>query len=267
MLNKIMRNRKGMNNYSLKITPKKSYLVSTKPFFYLFCLFAVLISSTDAFAQTTKWRYMMTAAGGTKVYLNDEIKNLPDRHKSAWEKMIDPDGSFVIILAEWDCANKRRTPLQFSFYDSDGVLTNIRKQSPDWSEFVPGSIAVASYARICLPARSVKGARIISPRTPLRLRPGNDSEIIRIAEQGKLFQIVPESGLGGWFNVVDPETQMDYWLPGDWFDTIEVAQAPKKRSVTAGGATASASTATKSKSRKANAQTVKTGKGRKRANR
>jgi hypothetical protein len=204
-----------------------------KPFFRIFCLFAVLISSTDAFAQTAKWRYMMSAAGGKKIYLNDEIKNLPDRHKSAWEKMVETDGSFVITLAEWDCANKRQTPLQFSFYDSNGVLTNTRKQSPDWNEFVPGSIAVASYARICLPARLVKGARIISPRTPLRLRPGNDSQIIRIAYQGELFQIVPESGLGGWFNVVDSETQQDYWLPGDWFDTIEVAQATKKRSAAA----------------------------------
>jgi hypothetical protein len=229
----------------------RSYLV---PFLFisLFVTMCVLISSTTAFAQTTKWRYVMTATGGRKTYLNDEIKNLPDRHKGAWEKMIDPDGSSVVVLAEYDCANKRRTPKQLSFYDSDGALTNIKKVSLNWMEFSPDSIAVAFHARLCLPAQPVKWA-----------------PIIRIAYQGELFQIAPESGLGGWFNVVDSETQMDYWLPGDWFETIDVAQAPKKRSVTAGGgaATASASIATKSKCRKANAQTVKTGKGRKRANR
>lgn len=212
----------------------------------------------------------MTATGGRKTYLNDEIKNLPDRHKGAWEKMIDPDGSSVVVLAEYDCANKRRTPKQLSFYDSDGALTNIKKVSLNWLEFSPDSIAVAFHARLCLPAQPVKWAQIINARTPLRRMFGNDSEIIRIAYQGELFQIAPESGLGGWFNVVDSETQMDYWLPGDWFETIEVAQAPEKRSVTAGGAaaaTVSASTAAKSKSRKANAQSVKNGKGRKRANR
>jgi hypothetical protein len=220
--------------YGAKLLIMKNWNLSrAKPFFHLFCLFAILISATDAFAQTAKWRYVMSAASGKKVYLNDEIKNLPDRHKSVWEKMIETDGSFVIILAEWDCADKRRTPLQFSFYDSGGVLTNLRKLSPDWSELVPGSIAVASYARICLPARPVKGARIISPRTPLRLRPGNDSAIIRIAERGELFQIVPESGLGGWFNIVDPKTEQDYWLPKDWFDTIVIDQPSKKRSVAA----------------------------------
>ncbi len=208
-------------------------LSRVKPFFNLFCLFAVLISATAAFAQSAKWRYVITAAGGKKTYLNDEIKNLPDRHKGAWEKMIDPDGSSVIVLAEYDCANKRRTPVQLFFYNSDGALTDVRKLPPSWLEFAPDSLAVAFHARLCLPAQPIKWAQIINARTPLRRMLGNDSPIIRIAYQGELFQIVPESGAGGWFNVVDSETQTDYWLPGDWFETIEVAQGTKKRSVAA----------------------------------
>jgi hypothetical protein len=224
---------------------EESYFPSLKPLFCLFCLFAVLISATAAFAQSAKWRYVMTATGGKKTYLNDEIKNLPDRHKGAWEKMIDPDGSSVVVLAEYDCASKRRTPVQLFFYNSDGALTNIKKVSLNWMEFSPDSIAVAFHARLCLLAQPVKWAQIINARTPLRRMFGNDSPIIRIAYQGELFQIAPESGLGGWFNVVDSETQMDYWLPGDWFETIEVAQAPKKRSV------AAAPTVVKKKTQKA----------------
>lgn len=221
---------KTLRRILTKTDARDSSFIPIKLFFPLFCLFAVLIYATATFAQTAKWRYVMTANGGKKLYLNDEIKNLPDRHKSSWEKMVDPDGAFAIILSEWDCANQRRTPLQFSFYDSRGVFTRMEKLAPNWSQFIPGSIALASYRRVCLPAAPVKEARIISPRTALRLEPGSDSEVIRIANQGELFQIAPESGLGGWFNVVDSETQMDYWLPGTLFETIEVEQGVKKPS-------------------------------------
>ena len=199
-------------------------------FISLFITACASISATIAFAQTAKWRYVMTAAGGRKTYLNDEIKTLPDRHKGAWEKMIDPNGSAVVVLAEYDCANKRRTPKQLSFYDSDGSLTSIKKVPPDWLELAPGSLGIAFYARLCLPAQTVKWARIVNSRTPLRQLFGNDSPIIRIARRGELFQIAPESGRGGWFNIVDRETQQDYWLPENMFETIEGDQSPKKRS-------------------------------------
>lgn len=205
-------------------------LSRVKPFFNLFCLFAVLISSTEAIAQTAKWRYVITAINGSKTYLNDEIKVFANRNKGVWEKLITTDGSPVIVFAEWDCANKLRIPRQGLFYKSDGSVINVIKSPPSRAEFTPDSVVVAFYSRICLPAQSIKWAQIVSPRTALRLKPASDSPITRIAERGERFQITPESGLGGWFNIVDPKTQQDYWLSKDWFDTIEVDQSLKKRS-------------------------------------
>lgn len=222
-----------MNNQPLRDKPTKTSFHSLNNFFSLFCLFiASLIFVTGTSAQTAKWRYVMTATDGKKTYLNDEIKNLANRHKGAWEKMIETDGSSVIILAEYDCANKSRTAKQLSFYNSDGALTNIKKLSPEWLEFAPGAIGNAFYARLCLPAQPIKWAQIINPRTALRYRFGNDSPIIRIAYQGELFQIAPESGANGWFNIVDPETQQDYWLSENWFDKIKGEQQLKKQSAT-----------------------------------
>lgn len=266
MLNKIMRNSKGMNYYSLKTALKKSYLVSKKPFFYLFCLFAVLISATDASAQTKKWRYVSTAENGIRSLLNDDIKVLVNGNRSVWEKLIMTDGSSVIVLAEWDCAGRRRTPRQLFFYDAGGELTNIRKERANWLEFVPGAIGEPFYPRICSPAKPLKWARIISPGTPLRRVIRGKSTVLRIAEPGEQFEITPEGGVNGWFNIVDPETQEDYWLPGDWFETIEDKQPTKNRTVAAAAAKTTP-TVGKQKQRKANAQTVKTVKGRKRANR
>jgi hypothetical protein len=234
-------------------------LSRVNPFFNLFCLFAVLISATAAFAQTTKWRYAMTMNDGTKTYVNEEIRILPNRNKLAWEKIITPKSTSMVALTEWDCANKRRHTRQITQYDSNDTVTKVQDMPAQWDEIIPDSMADRHYGRICLPAPPVKWARIITPQTPLRQLPGSDSTIIRVAEQGERFEIVPESEKRNWVNVVDPETQQDYWLLKDWFDTIENEQPLKKQSApAAASSTKTAPTVIKRKpQRKVNARKTK----------
>ncbi len=239
----------------------RSYLV---PFLFisLFVTMCVLISSTPVFAQTTKWLYVMTFPDGGKSYLRDEIKILPNRNKSGWQKIVKPNGSSLVILTEWDCPNRRLLMRQITPYTSEGVNSETAKPSPTWVQIIPDSMADRHYARVCLPAPPVKWARIIAPQTPLRQLPGSDSPIVRIAASGERFEIVPESEKSNWVNVVDPATQEDYWLLYKWFDTIEGEVPPKNQS-----AAVATPAVRKQKPQKANAQTVKIGKGRKRANR
>ncbi len=248
-----MRNRKGRNNYSLKITPEKSYLISIKPFLYLFCLFTLLTSATAAFAQTAKWRYAMTMNDGAKTYVNEQIRILPNRNKLVWEKIITPKNTSMVALTEWDCTNKRRHTRQITLYDSDDTVTKTQDMPARWDEIAPDSMAERHYGRICLPAPPVKWARIIAPQTPLRQLPGSDSPVIRVAEQGERFEIVPESEKRNWVNVVDPATQEDYWLLYKWFETIEDEQLPKKQSAAA----VAAPIVRNSKPQKANARKKK----------
>lgn len=264
MLNKIMRNSKDRNNYWLKITPRKAYLVSIKPFFCLFCLFTFLTSATTAFAQTAKWRYAMTMSDGAKTYVNEEVRILPNGNKLVWEKIITPKSTSMVALTEWDCTNKRRHTRQITLYNSDDTVTKTQDMPARWDEIAPDSMAERHYTRICLPAPPVKWARISAPQTPLRQLPGSDSRIIRIAAIGERFEIVPESEERNWVNVVDPETQVDYWLLYKWFETIEDEQPHKKQNADAIATAAPA--VRKQKLQKANAQNVKNKKARKKAN-
>lgn len=66
----------------------------------------------------------------------------------------------------------------------------------------------------------------------MRSFPDLAAPIIGIADQGDKFQIIPETGKGGWYNVVDSLTQQDYWLHGNTFEivkTMPVKQEPKKK--------------------------------------
>lgn len=105
-------------------------------------------------------------------------------------------------------------------------MIGTKKNGFDWTPIIPGSAADFLYYRVCLPATPVIWADIISDRTPLRLYPEGNAQVLRTAKRGERFQIVPETGKGGWFNVVDEKTQEDYWLPADSFELI-VSTPPK----------------------------------------
>jgi hypothetical protein len=187
----------------------------------------------EPIAQRAKWLYVTTLADNTKTYLRNEIKILPDRNRAAWMKMLYSDGSSYVALTEWDCSNKRRINRQIICYDSDGSFAGKTKLTQRWEEIVPDSIGELLYVRICLPAQPVKWAHIIAPDTRLRQKSELDSPVIRTARRGERFEIIFETEKRRRVNVVDHETQEDYWLPRNEFETVEGEPSPIKHNVVA----------------------------------
>jgi hypothetical protein len=220
-----------MNNHPFCFLLDITFLQPSNRLFllsFLFCGLAVLIFASNASTQTTNWRYVTTVPGGTKGYLNDEVKTLPDGNKSVWEKIVMTDGSSAIALSEWDCRNKRRITWQVTYYNPDQTRASTKKKSFEWSEVIPGSSADFTYRRVCLPAAPVKWAQITAQQANLRSLPDESAPVLHIAKQGDKFQIVPETGHGGWFNIVNAVTQEDYWLHGNTFKIVEVANTKQK---------------------------------------
>lgn len=237
-----------MNNQTLRNKSNAFHFYLINPLLLQFyALTAVLIFTAATFAQTAAWSYVTTLPSGVKMYLNDEVKTLPNKNKSRWEKIIKPDGSSAIALVEWNCPGKLRLNRQITFYNADGSVIGTKKNGFDWTPIIPGSSADFLDRRVCS-AITLQTAEITAARADLRAFPDNDAPIVRTAKRGDRFQIVPESGAGGWFNVVDSATQEDFWLFGGQFKTVEgERQQSKKRS-------AAASTAVKRSSRKAAAR-------------
>lgn len=223
-----------MNNQPLLNKSGESSRCPVNRLVLTFCLFAAMMSMpAGALAQTAKWLYVTTDNDGGKSYLRDEIKILPNRNKSGWQKLVKPDGSSLVILTEWDCLSRRSLVRQLTPYTWDGETSGTAKPSPRWDQIIPDSIADLYYVRVCPPHPIVKWARMGSSRTALRRQAGMGSPIIRVAEPGERFEIVFETAKLDWVNVVDVETQQDYWLFHKWFETVEADPPLKKRSVTA----------------------------------
>lgn len=208
-----------------KIFLYTKYVIILKTFVAI--SFFVLIFTNAVLGQKSVWRYVTTVSGGAKVYINDEIKNIAGGNKTAWEKMVMSDGTFTIALAEWDCSSKRRLTKQLSLYNSDQTVATTIKKKNEWSEIIPDSTSNFIFSRLCLPPPPEKWAQIISEEANLRSLPISSASVIKIAMQGDKFYIVPESGEGGWYNVVDTTTQQDYWLHGNTFKIVEAKSTYK----------------------------------------
>ena len=211
-----------MNALLLSVKPRKLFLYTRykavlKTFLVL--SLAILVFTNIVPGQKSIWRYVTTVSDGTKGYLNDELKSLADGNKTAWEKMVRADGSFAIALAEWDCRNKRRLTKQITFYNADQTVIGTKNQS-EWTEIIPGSTSDFIFTRVCLPQQLPEIAEIITLKANLRSFPDTSAPVLREANKGDKFQIVPETGKVGWYNVVDVATQEDFWIHGNTFKFV-----------------------------------------------
>jgi hypothetical protein len=197
-------------------------------FLLIVSLITTQIITANSFAQTSIWRYAVTLPDGAKGYINDEVKILlPGKNKIKWEKIVDPDSSSTIALIEWDCAGKLYLTHQVTYYKSDQSAIGTKKYGFQWSPIIPGSAADFFYRRVCL-VTTLQWAEITRSSADLRALPNAAAPIIRTGKRGERFAIVPETGLGGWFNIVDTATQQDYWLTSDLFKRIDPTAAKTK---------------------------------------
>ncbi len=218
-----------MNNppsaYQSRCKSSASCFYSLQPLFrrLLILIAAGLMFTAPSSAQTSIWRYVATLPGGVKTYLNESVKSLPNKNQVRWEKIIKADGTWTTALIEWNCAEELRLPRQLTFYNADGSVIGTKKTGFVWTPIIPDSAAAWLFRRVCLPAALVLTARITAPRTALHSAPDQAATVTRFAGRGERFEIVPETGRGNWYNIVDAFTQEDYWLEGDAFEPIRGA--------------------------------------------
>lgn len=141
-----------------------------------------------------------------------------------------------------------RLTRQLTFYRPNQTVIGTKKVGFEWTPIIPGAVEDNLYRRVCLPAAPPKIAEITRDRAVLRVLPDDAAPPLRLGKRGERFEVVPESGLGGWFNLVDPRTQDDYWLTGDDFKMIKTPSPDAPR--TGGGKSSRTKTKPKPKPKK-----------------
>ena len=132
----------------------------------LLLLVSILLISAEVFAQKVTWRYVRTIYEGTKIYLNDEVSTLPNKHLVVWDKRVNPDLTFGISRVQWDCLNKRLLTLEMTLYNRNQTVTGTVKKF-EWMTIVPSSVADVMYQQICVEKPKPQFVEIIADNTNL----------------------------------------------------------------------------------------------------
>jgi hypothetical protein len=209
-----------MTKYLKTTVWKKKTLCSSGLRFVLIYTIIVLCFFNSVLGQTVNWQYVTTIAKGNKLYYNKDIRASANKNLNVWQKVILSDNSFAIALEEWDCRNKRHITRQITFYRADQTIIGTKKQS-DWSAVIPGSSADRLFRRVCFPAPTPHWALITVRKANLRSLPNADATVLRTAGHGEKFQIVEETEQSKWVNVIDVNTQEDYWLHSSNFKVLQ----------------------------------------------
>ena len=209
-------------DYTLLVFPRSS-IYSAFQFIRKFCLLVVVIVGllySTAFAQQGNWQYVTTIHEGIKFYLGKDRRAATDGNVLVWEKIMAPDNSFVASFVEWDCRAKMRRTHQSTFYNSDDTVS--RTTTPlEWKLVIPGSSADWLMDLACKSAPPPVIAEITVPNAQLRAAPLASASVKQVAQRGTKFRVIPQTGYGGWFNLVElSKGEEDYWLTDDSFRIV-----------------------------------------------
>lgn len=195
----------------------------------------MIILSQSLFAQNYRWTYVATDANKALFYFDKTSIKKKGNFITTWEKTIFFDGSYHIILSQWDCEKKRTRINIVNVYDPWGKFIGWQKPT-EWSEIAPESIAEAYYRRLCktsdlslIEKRQIGSLRVIVQQANVRELPSMDSAVVKKVRKGAILQLVNKDSSNGWYQIyiTDNETA---WIHGNTVEFIEVRTPPRNNS-------------------------------------
>lgn len=219
-----------MNNSRTDQINEKPFSSSIQAIYRLFLsgVCAVFLTCSVA-AQQGSWHYVTTITEGVKFYLGSDRQPTADGNLFVREKILTTDGSFLVSFVEWDCRLKNRRTRQTTVYNADNTVRGTYKdlrQSP----VVPGSSGELLFRQICLPPPAEAFVEIIVPNAELRVAPNVSAPVARTAARGERFRLMTNSGSGGWYNIVEPQSARDYRITGDCLRVVSAPPPPESAS-------------------------------------
>jgi hypothetical protein len=197
-----------------------SVLTSTVLFF---------IFATFVFSQTkqSKWFYLATSAEGWKFYYQKETLKLENGGLGLWTKVVYQDGSSMQMFDEWRCAEKRYRIIEATSFSPNSQILDGEKNL-SWNQVSPDSVSEILFAIVCERRTETRKVEVIVLEANLRSRPSKDAPVLRTAKKESKFSLSLAKPFSGWYNVVDDETQEDYWIHGNTVKIVENKAVKKK---------------------------------------
>lgn len=206
------------------------------------CLLSVVL--TNAQVADNRWIYITSSGNGTKVYLENTYKERANGIRIIWKKSVEKNGSYSIILKEYDCQQGKSRIIRVTEYNRNGNVVDTGSLSDsNWDSPVPDSVGEDLFNKVCevesesnsLPSPApprrpnyqapepkstvseqedlgVDYAIITATRANLREKADANSSAIIEIPKGDLVVLLDRTPTGPWYNVVHVNTNQEGWI-------------------------------------------------------
>lgn len=114
-------------------------------------LTVALAITTFAQANADQWLFIGEDKPANQTfYIEKDIKPTTGATRLAYMRTVNRDGSYTLMLDDYDCANRRTKTTQFIAYDSAGKLINgTSPKDKPWEPVTPQSMGEFSFNHVC----------------------------------------------------------------------------------------------------------------------
>ena len=207
---------------------------------FAFSVCLCLLACLTVPAQS-RWSPTGMSAGSSLWYLDKNFSRKKAGTVAAWEKVVLPDGSFIIGLNEWNCAARKKRLLQSDDYNPAGQTVSHQGTPLPWRFVAPDSIEEITFNIVC---GSVSGKEndtrdgrtkppaafaAVTKKSALMSDVGKRGAVIRRVNIGEKLVLVGEEPAGIWYRVLDQKTNSEGWLNGNHFKIVKAVRKTGKR--------------------------------------
>ena len=194
-------------------------------------------------AQQSRWQFIGRNDNGSLSYLEKTNQKGIGNKKQTWVKEVYSDGSYKIILIDWQCREKRFQAVESTNYEASGKYLDKEGSSP-WTTVIPDSVSENYYKAVCLStgqksapqpdasSRTIT-AQIITGHANVREAPFANSPVVQTIEKGARLFLADAQPTGAWYQVTIPDMNATGWLHGSTIKLLFIkpdSNIPKQKS-------------------------------------
>lgn len=202
-----------------------------KLLFFLMLIYVSLLNH-PVFSQQSRWQFIGRNDNGSLSYLEKSKQRGTGNKRQTWVKEVYTDGSYKIILIDWQCREKRFQAVEATNYAASGKYLDKEGSSPP-ATVVPDSVSENYYKAVC-PSNEQQSAvqpdaasrtitaQIITKNANVREAPFANSPVVQTIEKGVRLILADVQPTGAWYQVTIPNTNATGWMHGSTIKLLSI---------------------------------------------
>jgi hypothetical protein len=192
---------------------------------FIFFAFIVLAFLGKTAQAQQDWVFAGSNSQLTGIYVNKNLRELPNGNVQFYQKIILKDGTYLISLSEFNCSQSLSRTIEATTFNRQGIKVGFDDSGTDWMRTIQGSVGVDIQQIVC--------GSTSQPQVSWQKIPGwSDLSYMYRAERGVTFISLRPQRVTMKQNedIFDVDMQVLFWFRGTMTDLKGNPALPKQYS-------------------------------------